>query len=67
MLLNNFLSFETVETENVTEERRDSGSSWQADLSARYFRFLCDFDSHARDRPLAVQIMDPAKCHISMV
>ena len=54
LLLNNFLSFETLETENVTKERRDSVSSWQADLSASYFRFLCDFVSHARDRLLTV-------------
>ena len=67
LLLDNFLSSETLETENLTKERRNSVSSWQADLSASYFRFLCDFDSHARDRLLAVRIMDLAKCHISMV
>ena len=54
LLLDNFLSFETLETENVTKERRDLVSSWQADLSASYFRFFWDFDSHARDRLLAV-------------
>lgn len=67
LLLDNFLSSETLETENLTKERRNSVSSWQADLSASYFRFLCDFDSHARDRLLVVRIMDLAKCYISMV
>ena len=54
LLLDNFLSFETLETENVTKERRGFSEFVQADLSASYFRFLCDFDSHARDRLLAV-------------
>lgn len=64
MPLESFLSFKTLENENITKEARDSMSSWEADFSASYFRFLWDFDFYAGDRPPAVWITDLDKCHI---